>query len=70
MESVASTTWRMLSQRPKCEEPPRGLDALWHQADRLAGRFSRSPNRFLRQADTIMAMEKDFLHVSDRKLRD
>ena len=70
MTSVASTTWRMLSQRPKCEEPPRGLDALWHQAAAVAGRFSRSPSRFLRQADTIVAMEKDFLHASDRKLRE
>ena len=70
MESVASTTWRMLSQRPKCEEPPRGLDALWHQAAGVAGRFSRSSGRFLRQADTIVAMEKDFLHASDRKLRE
>ena len=70
MTSVASNTWRMLSQRPKCEEPPRGLDALWHQAAGFAGRFSRSSGRFLRQADRIVAMEKDFLHASDRKLRE
>ena len=70
MESVASTTWRMLSQHPKSDEPPRGLDALWHQAIGLAGRFRRRPDRFLRQADKIKDMEKDFLQVSDRKLRD
>ncbi|MEN8780218.1 MAG: hypothetical protein ABF292_03840, partial [Desulfobacterales bacterium] len=70
MTSMASTTWRMLSQRPKCEEPPRGLDALWHQAAGIAGRFSRSSGRFLRQADRIVAMETEFLHASDRRLRD
>ena len=32
--------------------------------------FRRRPDRFLRQADNIVDMEKDFLHVSDRKLRD
>ncbi len=69
MESVASTTWRMLSQHPQNEEPPRGLDALWHQAIGLAGRFRRRPDRFLRQADKIIDMQKEFLHVSDRNLR-
>ncbi len=70
MESVASTTWRMLSQRLESDEPPRGLDALWHQAAGFAGRLRRSPDRFLRQADNIIEMEKDILHASDRKLRD
>ncbi|MGD9354031.1 MAG: hypothetical protein PVI72_13975, partial [Desulfobacterales bacterium] len=70
MASMASTTWRMLSQRPKYEEPPRGLDALWHQAAGIAGRLSRSPGRFLQQADTIVDMETEFLHASDRRLRD
>jgi len=69
MKSVASTTWRMLSQHPQNEEPPRGLDALWHQAIGLAGRFRRRPDRFLRQADKIIDMQKEFLHVSDRNLR-
>lgn len=69
MATVASTTWRMLSQPPKCEEPPRGLDALWHQAAGVIGGFSRSASRFLRQADIIVAMEKDFPSRSDRQLK-
>ncbi len=60
----------MLSERPKCEKPPCGLDALWHRAAGLAGRFAHSPRHFLRQADRIMAREEDYRYVSDRKLRD
>ena len=68
MEHALSDTWRMLSQRPKWEEAPRGLDRLWHHAVGLTGRISRSPGRFLRYADQIMAMEKRFLHIADRAL--
>ncbi len=68
MEQALSDTWRMLSRRPKWEEAPRGLDRLWHHAVGLTGRMSRSPGRFLRCADQIMAMEKRFYHIPDRTL--
>lgn len=70
MQRVANTTWRMLAQRPKCDLPPHGLDAVWHRAVGLAGRFSLNRSGFLRQADRIVAMKTSFLHCSDRKLRD
>ena len=70
MDSILSAQWRMLSQPPTVEPLPRGLDRLWLQATGLAGRFSRSAPHFLQQADRIIAREKIYLDVSDRKLRD
>ena len=60
----------MLAQRPRRVELPRGLDALWHEAAGLAGSLVRRRSRFLRQAERIVSMEKRFLHLSDRKLRE
>lgn len=70
MDSILSAQWRMLSQPPMVEPLPRGLDRLWLQATGLAGRFSRSATHFLQQADRIIAREKVYRDVSDRKLRD
>ncbi len=60
----------MLSQRPKCEAPLRGPDALWHRAAGLSSRVTHRPRRFLRQADRILASEGAYRCVSDRKLCD
>jgi hypothetical protein len=70
MDSILSTQWRMLSQPPRCEPIPRGLDRLWLQAARLAGRLSRSSNHFMQQADRIIAREKVYRDTSDGKLGD
>ena len=51
-------------------ELPRGLDALWHEATGLAGSLLRRRSGFLRQAERIVSMEKRFLQLSDRKLRE
>ena len=69
MESVPSTTWRMLSRRSSDSELSRGLDASWDKAVGLAGRLIPRQRRFLRQAERIIATEKRYRHVSDRKLR-
>ncbi|MBR9984529.1 MAG: prepilin peptidase [Desulfosarcina sp.] len=68
MDSILSTQWRMLSQPPRADPLPRGLDRLWHQATRLAGRSSRSSTHFRQQADLISAKEKVYRDVSDRNL--
>ena len=60
----------MLARRPTCDAPPQGLDAVWHRAIGFFGRFSLNRNRFLRQADRIVAMETSFRHCSDHRLRD
>ena len=69
MESVLSTTWRMLAQRPQCEDPPQGLDAVWHQTAGLARRLARRPRFFLDQAAKIASRQETFRHLTDRRLR-
>ena len=69
MEHAISHTWRMLSQRPNFAQVPRGLDRLWHQASgRLQG-LAIGSTRFLRLADRIMILAKEYQHVSNRMLR-
>ncbi|WP_372683155.1 prepilin peptidase [Desulfosarcina sp.] len=68
MDSVLSTQWRMLSQPPTVKPIPRGLDRMWLQAARLAGRVSRSSSHFMQQADLVIAKEKVYRGVSDRNL--
>lgn len=70
MDSVLSSQWRMLSQPPTYEPPPRGLDRLALQAAGLAGRVARSTDYFMQQADRIIAREKVYRGTSDGKLRD
>ena len=69
MESVISTTWRMLAQRPQCEDPPQGLDAIWHQFAGLSRRLARRPHFFLDQAAKVATRGESFRHLSDRRLR-
>ncbi|MBP1597768.1 MAG: SecA domain protein [Acidobacteria bacterium] len=70
MENVPSTTWRMLAQRPNSAEPPLGLDALWHKAAGFARRLVCNRSRLLTQAESIVSMEKQLRHLSDRRLRE
>ncbi len=69
MESVISTTWRMLAQRPQCDPPPQGLDAVWHQGVGLGQRWVHRTRAFLDQADKIVSRQTAFRHLSDRRLR-
>jgi preprotein translocase subunit SecA len=68
--NVPSTTWRMLSQSTGQEEIPQGLDAAVDRAIGAVERLVRRGSRFLRQADKIISMEKQFIRMSDRRLSD
>ena len=70
MANVPSTTWRMLSQSTGEEEIPQGLDAAVDRAIGAVERLRRRKSRFIRQAEIIVSMEKQFRDVSDRRLRD
>ena len=59
----------MLSQRPRDLQVPQGLDALWHRSGRFAGGLFQRQGGFLRQADRIVAMEKNFARLSERRLK-
>lgn len=60
----------MLDRSPAASKPPQGLDAMWHRAIGMAGGLVKNRKSFLRQADRISCMEKQFRHVSERKLKD
>ncbi|MGD9331918.1 MAG: prepilin peptidase [Desulfobacterales bacterium] len=59
----------MLAQRAQCEEPPRGLNALWHQTAGLAWRLQRRRDHYLQQADRIVSLEDKFHLLPDLKLK-
>lgn len=48
---------------------PQGLDAVVDRAIGAAERLLRRGSRFMRRAETIVSMEKQFRDVSDRRLR-
>ncbi|MHC4482762.1 MAG: preprotein translocase subunit SecA [Planctomycetota bacterium] len=70
MTVVPSTTWQMLEQRISGKPLPRGLDAAWDTGVGFIGRFVPRRQRFLRRAEKVLELEKDFSQVSDAKLRE
>ena len=48
----------------------RGLDGAWHRVAGIAGRYFHGANRYLRRAESIVSLEKQFTHLSDKRLRD
>ncbi len=68
MALVPSTMWRALEQRSVDKPLPKGLDALW---DAGVGLVSRSmPRRacFLRRAQRVLALEKQFADMPNARL--
>ena len=68
MAAIPSPIWRMLEQRMSLEPLPKGLDAAWDVGVGLADRFVPRRKRFLRQAERILAIEKQFSELTDAKL--
>ncbi len=63
-------TWRMLAQRRDAPKLPKGLDAAW---DTMVGLFVPMVprrSRYLRRAERILAMEKQFTELPDAVLRE
>ena len=69
MTTIASSTWRMLEQRMSLEPLPKGLDAAWDIGVGLIGRVVPRRKRFLKQAERILAIEKQFSELTYAKLR-
>lgn len=68
MAVIASSTWRMLAQRSSIEPLPKGLDAAWDIGVGLASRIVPRQKKFLKQAEGILAIEKQFSDLTDAKL--
>ncbi len=60
----------MLAEPPAYEELPKGLDAAWDAAAGLAGRLVPRRRRFLDRAAEVVALEEEFTHLSDARLRE
>ncbi len=69
MTTIASSTWRMLDRRMSLEPLPKGLDAVWDVGVGLAGRVVPRRKRFLKQAESVLAIEKQFSELTNAKLR-
>ena len=54
MTHVPSTTWRMLAQRAKGAELPKGLDAYWDSAVGAAQKVRPRQQGFLRRAEQVV----------------
>ena len=68
--TIPSATWSMLSSRPPMRELPRGLDAAWDAASGLASHCVPRRARYLAQAQSVLALDKEFADLSDARLRE
>ncbi|MEE9296562.1 MAG: hypothetical protein V3W34_16585 [Phycisphaerae bacterium] len=64
------STWRSLSNPARLRALPTGLDAGWDVLRGVIRRFQTGPRHFLRRADAVLGMEREFLTVSDKHLRE
>ncbi len=60
----------MLAHRTASAELPKGADAVWDTAVGFFGRFKPRRDIFLRRAQAVLAMESEFIDLSDEKLQD
>ncbi|MCC8191416.1 MAG: hypothetical protein LIP77_12415 [Planctomycetes bacterium] len=65
-----SHLWRSLSRPVAREEPPRGLDGIWHRLRGAMARRRRSPGTYLRRAARILDLESEYANLSDARLRE
>jgi preprotein translocase subunit SecA len=67
---LPSTTWRMLAERPKDRELPRGLDAIWDAAFGVASHLKPRRGAFVRRAERIVASEDELRNWAAAKLKE
>jgi preprotein translocase subunit SecA len=67
--SIPSDAWRLRSEHTKLDEIPTGLDALWHFATGVAGRFVPRRRTYLRHAAAAQLVRTDLKTLSDDQLR-
>ncbi|MDP6380055.1 MAG: translocase, partial [Phycisphaerae bacterium] len=70
MTRLPSTTWRMLAQQQAGKPLPKGLDAVWDAALGRANGLVPRRSKFMRRAEGVLALEKQFAELTDAKLRE
>ncbi|MHC4533889.1 MAG: preprotein translocase subunit SecA [Planctomycetota bacterium] len=69
MVTLPSATWQMLEQRISDKPLPRGLDATWDTGIGLIDGLKPRRKMFLRRAEKVLSLEKNFSQMSDANLR-
>lgn len=69
MAMTRRMTWQAHGERISGEPLPGGLDAAWDAFVGMAGRFIPRQKRYLRLAEKIVGMERQFSSMPDAKLR-
>ena len=70
MNTIPSATWQMLNERASSNRLPRGLDAAWHAGSGWAKRCIPRYQKFIRRAQRIISLEKQYSVMPDSKLRE
>jgi len=60
----------MLAHRPRSDELPKGLDAIWDAASGIAGKLAPRRHRFLTMAKKVLEHDKHYADSADAKLRE
>ena len=68
--AVPSGMWRNLSLRPRPQKLPKGLDAFWIALVAIVVPWVPRRQIFLRQAQKVVALEKEYANLNDRRLRE
>ena len=69
MAAIPSATWRMLDSQMATKPLPKGLDAAYDTCAGFVGDFLPRRQKFLRRADRIVSLEKEFSDMTDARLR-
>ncbi len=70
MTEVTGEIWRMLDEQTQDRSLPRGADALWHAGVGWFNRLLLRQRQVLHRAQRVLALEKCFDGLTDRRLRE
>jgi preprotein translocase subunit SecA len=67
---VPSATWQMLARQVHTEPLPKNLDAFFEMIKGYAWRLKYRTRTYMGRAKQVLAMDKDFVNLSDARLRE
>lgn len=70
LPDAESHLWRAINRSPAREDPPKGLDSIWHKLSGVIKRCVHSPRKYLARANRILAREPEYAKLGDARLRE
>ncbi|MDR1520561.1 MAG: hypothetical protein LBU23_10560, partial [Planctomycetota bacterium] len=70
LPDAESHLWRAINRSPTREDPPKGLDSIWHKLSGVLKRRVHSPRKYLARANRILARESQYAKLGDARLRE